>query len=192
MLFERIPEERCSDMWERWIEPARRAMFFAQKQAESLGENFVATDHLLYGLVYEEGTTVVLLLDRMGISHEEIRNELERHFAQGEGRSDADMQLGLEGMRVVDFAHREMRYSGDTFVGTEHLLIGILQEGSGLTGRIMAQFDVELESTRSEIRTMRLERRISGACLRCGLTLKGMERLLGKTEHFNCQKHRAG
>src|SRR5580700_1108781 len=138
-------------MWQRFTERARRVVFFAQEEAGRLGENYVSTEHLLLGLVRENDSVAARILDRMGVSLGRIRSEIEKQVTRGEGRLGQDMQLTPRAKRVIDLAYDEARQLSNNYIGTEHLLLGLIREGEGLAGRVLAKLTVELEKTRKEV-----------------------------------------
>src|SRR5690242_5284951 len=138
-------------MWQRFTERARRTVFFAQEEAGRLGENYVSTEHLLLGLIREADSLAARILDRMGLSIDRIRFEVERQVTRGDGRLGQDMQLTPRAKKVIDLAYDEARQLHNDFIGTEHLLLGLIREGEGLAGRVLAKLGVELTRTRSEI-----------------------------------------
>ncbi|MDE2127271.1 MAG: ATP-dependent Clp protease ATP-binding subunit [Armatimonadetes bacterium] len=141
-------------MWQRFTERARRVVFFAQEEAGRLGENYVSTEHLLLGLVRENDSVAARILDRMGVSLGRIRSEIERQVTRGEGRLGQEMQLTPRAKRVIDLAYDEARQLNNNYIGTEHLLLGLIREGDGLAGRVLAKLSVELERTRREVLAM--------------------------------------
>ena len=138
-------------MWQRFTGRARRVVFFAQEEAGRLGENYVSTEHLLLGLVRENDSVAARILDRMGVSLGRIRSEIERQVTRGDGRLGQDMQLTPRAKRVIDLAYDEARQLSNNYIGTEHLLLGLIREGEGLAGRVLAKLGVELERTRREV-----------------------------------------
>src|ERR1700694_1086922 len=138
-------------MWQRFTERARRVVFFAQEEAGRLGENYVSTEHLLLGLVRENDSVAARILDRLGVSLGRIRSEIERQVTRGDGRLGQDMQLTPRAKRVIDLAYDEARQLSNNYIGTEHLLLGLIREGEGLAGRVLAKLGVELERTRREV-----------------------------------------
>src|SRR5579862_4773205 len=138
-------------MWQRFTERARKVVFYAQEEAGRLGENYVSTEHLLLGLVRENDSVAARILDRLGVSLGRIRSEIERQVTRGDGRLGQDMQLTPRAKRVIDLAYDESRQLNNNYIGTEHLLLGLIREGEGLAGRILANLKVELESIRREV-----------------------------------------
>ena len=138
-------------MWQRFTERARRVVFFAQEEAGRLGENYVSTEHLLLGLVRENDSVAARILDRIGVSLGRVRSEIERQVARGDGRLGQDMQLTPRAKRVIDLAYDEARQLNNNYIGTEHLLLGLIREGEGLAGRVLNKLGVDLERTRREV-----------------------------------------
>ncbi len=138
-------------MWQRFTERARRVVFFAQEEAGRLGENYVSTEHLLLGLVRESDSAAGRILDRLGVSLGRIRSEIERQVTRGDGKISQDMQLTPRAKRVIDLAYDEARQLNHNYIGTEHLLLGLIREGEGLAGRVLAKLSVDLERARHEV-----------------------------------------
>jgi ATP-dependent Clp protease ATP-binding subunit ClpC len=138
-------------MWQRFTERARRVVFFAQEEAGRLGESYVSTEHLLLGLVRENDSVAARILERLGVSLGRIRSEIERQVTRGDGRLGQDMQLTPRAKRVIDLAYDEARQLNNNYIGTEHLLLGLIREGEGLAGRVLAKLGVDLEHTRREV-----------------------------------------
>ena len=138
-------------MWQRFTERARKVVFYAQEEAGRLGENYVSTEHLLLGLVRENDTVAARILDRLGISLGRVRSEIERQVAHGQGRLGQDMQLTPRAKRVIDLAYDEARNLDNNYIGTEHLLLGLIREGEGLAGKVLAMLGVDLDRTRHEV-----------------------------------------
>src|SRR5206468_7750615 len=118
-------------MWQRFTERARRVVFFAQEEAGRLGENYVSTEHLLLGLVRENDSVAARILDRMGVSLSRIRSEVERQVQRGDGKLGQDMQLTPGGKRVIDLSYEEARRLSNNYIGTEHLLLGLIRDDEG-------------------------------------------------------------
>lgn len=138
-------------MWQRFTEKARRVIFFAQEEAGRLGENYVTTEHMLLGLVRENDNLAARVLERMGVSPEQIRSEVERQISHGNGRTGQDMQLTPRAKQVVDLAYDESGQLKNKYIGTEHILLGIVRAGDGLAAQILGELDVNLERTRQVV-----------------------------------------
>lgn len=144
----------CANVWQRFTERARRVVFFAQEEAGRLGENYVSTEHLLLGLVRESDSVAARILETLGVSASRVRTEIERQVTKGDGRTGPDMQLTPRAKRVIDLAYDEARQLNNNYIGTEHLLLGLIRENDGLAGRVLAKFGVDLDRTRREVRRL--------------------------------------
>jgi hypothetical protein len=149
-----LKEDGGGKMWQRFTERARRVVFFAQEEAARLGENYVGTEHLLLGLVREEDSVAGRLLHRLEISPGRIRSEIEKQVTRGSGNLGQDMQLTPRAKRVIDLAYEEARSLNNNYIGTEHLLLGLIGEEDGLGGKVLRDLGATLEQTRQEVRTM--------------------------------------
>ena len=141
-------------MWQRFTERARRVVFFAQEEAARLGENYVGTEHLLLGLVRESDSVAARILDKLNIPLGRIRADIERQVTRGHGNLGQDMQLTPRAKRVIDLAYEEARQLNNNYIGTEHLLLGLIREGDGLAARVLVKLGADLERTRREVYQM--------------------------------------
>lgn len=138
-------------MWQRFTERARKVVFYAQDEAQKFGEGYVSTEHLLLGLVRETDSVAARVLERLEVSLSRIRAEVEDQLPRGESRASTDMTLTPRAKRVIDLAYDEARNLNNNYIGTEHLLLGLIREGDGLAGRVLAKLGVELERARREV-----------------------------------------
>ncbi len=138
-------------MWQRFTERARKVIFYAQEEAQRLGDSQVSTEHLLLGLVRESDSVAARILDRLGVSLQRIRAEIERYASRGDIRHGAEMQLTSRAKRVIDLAYDEARQLNNNYIGTEHLLLGLIREGEGLAARVLNKLGVDLERARREV-----------------------------------------
>src|SRR4051794_37050099 len=141
-------------MWQRFTERARRVVFFAQEEAARLWQNYVGTEHLLLGLVRESDSVAARILDRLGVELGRVRAEIERQVTRGEQNIGQDMQLTPRAKRVIDLAYEEARQLNNNYIGTEHILLGLIHEGDGLAARVLVKLGAELERTRKEVYAM--------------------------------------
>ncbi|HLO97156.1 MAG TPA: Clp protease N-terminal domain-containing protein [Fimbriimonas sp.] len=138
-------------MWQRFTERARKIVFYAQEEAQKFGEGYVSTEHLLLGLTRGSDTTAARVLEDHGISISTVRAEVEKQLPQGDNRPNQDMSLTLRAKRVIDLSYDEARNLNNNYIGTEHLLLGLIREGDGLAGRVLAKLGVDLEWVRERI-----------------------------------------
>ncbi len=141
--------------WQRFTERARRVISYAQEEARRLGENYVSTEHLLLGLLRESAGTAVRVLQQLGVSPDQLRMEVERQVSRGEVRDAQEMQLTPRAKRVIDLAYDEARHLNDSYIGTEHLLLGLIREEEGLAGGVLKQMGVDLEHARIAVKAVR-------------------------------------
>lgn len=138
-------------MWQRFTERARKVVFYAQEEAQKFGEGYVSTEHLLLGLVREADSVAARVLDKLNVSLNRVRAEVEKQLPRGDARPNQDMTLTPRAKRVIDLAYDEARNLNNNYIGTEHLLLGLIREGDGLAGRVLAKLGVELEKARREV-----------------------------------------
>ncbi|MBX3114636.1 MAG: ATP-dependent Clp protease ATP-binding subunit [Fimbriimonadaceae bacterium] len=141
-------------MWQRFTERARKVVFFAQEEAQKFGEGYVSTEHLLLGLVRESDSVAARVLEKLGVGLGKIRAEVEKQLPRGESRPSQDMTLTPRAKRVIDLAYDEARNLNNNYIGTEHLLLGLIREGDGLAGRVLARLGVELDRARREVMSL--------------------------------------
>lgn len=135
-------------MWQRFTERARKVVFYSQEEALNFGEGYVSTEHLLLGLCREEDSVAALVLLKMDVEIKKIRAEVERQLPRGDPRPSQDMTLTPRAKRVIDLAYDEARKLNNNYIGTEHLLLGLIRESDGLAGRVLAKFGADLEVAR--------------------------------------------
>lgn len=138
-------------MWQRFTERARKSVFYAQEEAQQSGIGKVSTEHLLLGILREPDSTATTVLDELGVDLVAIRDEVVKQLERGVVSPARDMTLTPRAKRVIDLAYDEARRLGNNFIGTEHLLLGLISEGDGRAGRTLAKFDVELPKARLAI-----------------------------------------
>ena len=137
-------------MWQRFTERARKVVFYAQEEAQKLGHEFVSTEHLLLGLVREPDSTATLVLQKLGISLNRITSEIERQLPRSEHKPAQEMTLTPRAKCVIDLAYEEALKLNNNYIGTEHLLLGLIREGDGLAGRVLDKLGVGLGKARQE------------------------------------------
>jgi len=142
-------------MWARFSDDARRAIFYAQEEAARLGESFVSTEHLLLALTRDSESAAARVLQQLGVSLSQLRFEVERRVSQGPGKVWQETQLTPRAKRVIDLAYEEARHFNDDYVGTEHLLLGLIREAEGLAGQILKAKGIDLERTRIAVQALR-------------------------------------
>jgi ATP-dependent Clp protease ATP-binding subunit ClpA len=131
---------------------AQQVLALARKEADRFNHNFVGTEHLLLGIIKLGQGVAVNVLQKLGIDLESVRLEVEKQVGTGPGQK---MMLNIpytpRVKKVLAFAQKESRALSHTYVGTEHILLGLLREGDGVAARVLMNLGVEIETTRQEI-----------------------------------------
>jgi len=147
-------------MWQRFTDAARKIVFYAQEEAGRLGENYVSTEHILLGLLREPSNAACQVLSRLGVSLERLRTEIESRLARGKGRLDQDMQLTPRAKRVIDLAYDEARQQHANYIGSQHILLGLIRKPEGLGSQALAKLGVDLDATRPAVMAIGAEHEI--------------------------------
>ncbi len=126
----------------------------ARKEAERLNHNYVGTEHVLAGLIGLGQGVAVNILKKRGLNLESVRKEIERQSGSVTGQKiTGNIPFTPRVKKVLALAHKEAKALGHTYTGTEHLLLGLLDETEGMAGRIFKMANIDLEKTRQEILT---------------------------------------
>ncbi len=139
-------------MFQRFTERAQRSLVLAQEEARRLQYNFVGTEHLLLGLIREgEGVAAKVLLS-MGISLDKVRGEVEKVIGRGSTPAEGEIGLTPRAKKVVlELAAEEARHLGHSYIGTEHILLGLIREGEGVAARVLLNLGADLERVRAQV-----------------------------------------
>ncbi len=140
-------------MFDRLTERARLVMKRAKEEAARIGSSHAATEHILLGLIAEGEGVAATAMRNMGLNLESLRMEILKNLSNesGSGVSDSTISLSPSGKRAIEFAYQEAQAFGVNFIGTEHLLLGVIRENEGLAARVLASHGIDLIKARSEI-----------------------------------------
>ncbi len=139
-------------MFDRFTDRARRVIILARKEADRFNHNYIGTEHLLLGLIRLGQGVAVNVLRGQGLDFETIRLEVEKAVGTGpEAKVIGDIPLTARAKKVIELAVEEARNLNHTYIGTEHLLLGLLQEGEGLAAKILRALNVDAEKTRQDV-----------------------------------------
>jgi excisionase family DNA binding protein len=141
-------------MWQRFTERARQVVFYAQEEAAALGEDYVSPYHLLLGITRVPESIGAVILKELGVSLDNVRASVEAQVQNGEGGSKRDMQLTSRARRVIDLAYDEARGLEHSYIGVEHILLGLLREGGDLAAKVLADLGVTLDAVREQLQQM--------------------------------------
>lgn len=136
---------------ERFTERARRAIVNAQEEARLLNHSYVGTEHLLLGILRVEGCLAVQVLGDLGIEAEEVRQKIEDLIGRGDSLPTGNIPFSHRAKRVLELAFREALQLGHNYVGTEHLLLGLVREGESVAAHVLFEFGVDLENLRNQV-----------------------------------------
>src|SRR5215467_11020694 len=149
----RRPRERRveGEVFERFTERARQVVVLAQDEARALKHNYIGTEHILLGLLREEEGLAARVLESLDITVEEVRAQVARIVGQGDEVTTGQIPFSPRAKKVLELALREALSLGHNYIGTEHILLGLVRENEGVAARILLDFDADAEKIRNEI-----------------------------------------
>jgi ATP-dependent Clp protease ATP-binding subunit ClpC len=136
--------------FEKFSERARRVLTIAQEEARNLNHSYIGTEHILLGLVREEEGVASRVLTNLGIGLGKVRSAVEFIIGRGEKPGTGETGLTPRAKKVIELAIDEARQLGHNYIGTEHLLLGLLREGEGVASSVLDSFGITLERARAE------------------------------------------
>ena len=136
--------------FEKFSERARRVLSLAQEEAQRFNHNYIGTEHILLGLVRETEGVAARVLSGLGVDLSKVRSAVEFIIGRGEKPTEGEIGLTPRAKKVVELAVDEARRMNHTYIGTEHLLIGLLREGEGVAAGVLESLGVTLEKVRAE------------------------------------------
>ncbi len=137
--------------FDKFTERARRVLTLAQEEAQRFNHNYIGTEHILLGLVREGDGVAAKVLASLGVDLNKVRSAIEFIIGKGEKQVSGEVGLTPRAKRVIELAVDEARRLNHHYIGTEHLLLGLLREGEGVAAGVMESLGVNLEKVRSEI-----------------------------------------
>src|SRR3989441_501877 len=138
-------------VFERFTERARQVVVLAQDEARALKHNYIGTEHILLGLLREEEGLAARVLESLDITVEEVRAQVARIVGQGDEVTSSQIPFTPRAKKVLELALREALSLGHNYIGTEHILLGLVRENEGVAARILLDFDADAEKIRNEI-----------------------------------------
>src|SRR6478752_1172913 len=138
-------------MFERFTERARQVVVLAQDEARTLKHNYIGTEHILLGLLREEEGLAARVLESLDITVERVRAQVVRIVGSGEEVTSGQIPFTPRAKKVLELALREALSLGHNYIGTEHILLGLVRENEGVAARILLDFDADAEKIRNEI-----------------------------------------
>ena len=137
--------------FDKFSERARRVLTFAQEEAQHLNHNYIGTEHILLGLVREEEGMAARVLSSLGANLGKVRSAVEFIIGRGEKQATSETGLTIRAKKVIELAIDEARNLGHNYIGTEHLLLGLLREGEGVAAGVLDSFGITVERVRAEV-----------------------------------------
>src|SRR6187549_807911 len=138
-------------MFERFTERARQVVVLAQEEARTLKHNYIGTEHILLGLLREEEGLAARVLESLDITVERVRSQVVRIVGSGEEVTAGQIPFTPRAKKVLELALREALSLGHNYIGTEHILLGLVRENEGVAARILLDFDADSEKIRNEV-----------------------------------------
>jgi ATP-dependent Clp protease ATP-binding subunit ClpC len=138
-------------MFGRFTENAQKVLRLAKEEAQALNHPAVGTEHLLLGLLREGNSVAARALQGLGIELQQVRNEIIKIIGKGEPRPGQEIGLTPRSKKVLELANDEARRQGVNYVGTEHILLGLIREGEGVAARVLTNLDLNLDKVRQQV-----------------------------------------
>ncbi len=138
-------------MFERFTERARQVIVLAQEEARMLRHSYIGTEHLLLGLLREADGVAARVLGSLDVSLEEVRSEVARIVGEGDHEAQGQIPFTPRAKKVLELALREALSLGHNYIGTEHILLGLVRESEGVAARILNDLDVDADRVRQEV-----------------------------------------
>jgi len=138
-------------MFERFTDRARRVVVFAQDEARLLDHNYLGTEHILLGLIREGNGTAAKALDSLGIRLETVRLRTEEIIGRGQHAQEGHIPFTPRAKKVLELALLESRQLGHRYVGTEHVLLGLIREGEGVAAQVLTSLGADLQVVRDQV-----------------------------------------
>ncbi len=138
-------------MFERFTDRARRVVVLAQEEARLLNHNYIGTEHILLGLIHEGEGVAAQALESLGISLEAVRNQVEEIIGQGSSSPSGHIPFTPRAKKVLELSLREALQLGHNYIGTEHVLLGLIREGEGVAAQVLVKLGADLSKVRQEV-----------------------------------------
>jgi ATP-dependent Clp protease ATP-binding subunit ClpA len=138
-------------MFERFTDRARRVVVLAQEEARLLNHNYVGTEHVLLGLIRESQGVAAKALESLGISLEAVRAQVEEIIGQGQMAPTGHIPFTPRAKKVLELSLREAKQLGHNYIGTEHILLGLIREGEGVAAQVLVRLGGDLSWVRQQV-----------------------------------------
>ena len=139
------------DRFDKFTDRARKVLTLAQAEAQRFNHNYIGTEHILLGLVREETGVAARVLDNMSVDLAKVRFAIEFIIGRGDRPVVGEVGLTPSAKRVIELAIDESRGLGHNYIGTEHLLLGLVREGEGIAAGVLVSLGADLDKVRQEV-----------------------------------------
>jgi ATP-dependent Clp protease ATP-binding subunit ClpA len=138
-------------MFEKFTDRARRVVVLAQEEARMLSHDYIGTEHLLLGLVHEGAGVAVVALESLGISLDDVRRDVEEMIGRGQHELSGHIPFTPRAKKVLELSLRESQQLGAGYIGTEHILLGLIREGEGVAAQVLVKLGADLNRARQQV-----------------------------------------
>ena len=138
-------------MFERFTDRARRVVVLAQEEARLLNHNYIGTEHILLGLIHEGEGVAAKALESLSISLEGVRAQVEEIIGQGGSSPSGHIPFTPRAKKVLELSLREALQLGHNYIGTEHILLGLIREGEGVAAQVLVKLGADLSRVRQQV-----------------------------------------
>ena len=138
-------------MFERFTDRARRVVVLAQEEARMLNHNYIGTEHILLGLIHEGEGVAAKALESLGVSLEAVRSQVEEIIGQGQQAPSGHIPFTPRAKKVLELSLREALQLGHNYIGTEHILLGLIREGEGVAAQVLTKLGADLNRVRQQV-----------------------------------------
>src|SRR5687767_11404364 len=138
-------------MFERFTDRARRVVVLAQEEARMLSHNYIGTEHILLGLIHEGDGIAAKALESLGVSLEAVRAQVEEIIGQGQQAPSGHIPFTPRAKKVLELSLREALQLGHNYIGTEHILLGLIREGEGVAAQVLVKLGADLNRVRQQV-----------------------------------------
>jgi ATP-dependent Clp protease ATP-binding subunit ClpC len=138
-------------MFERFTDRARRVVVLAQEEARMLNHNYIGTEHILLGLIHEGEGVAAKAMESLGISLEAVRQQVEEIIGQGQQAPSGHIPFTPRAKKVLELSLREALQLGHNYIGTEHILLGLIREGEGVAAQVLVKLGADLNKVRQQV-----------------------------------------
>jgi ATP-dependent Clp protease ATP-binding subunit ClpA len=138
-------------LFERFTDRARRVVVLAQEEARALRHDYIGTEHILLGLIHEGEGVAAKALEALGIGLDAVRQQVEELIGQGEEQGSGHIPFTPRAKKVLELSLRESQQLGHTYIGTEHILLGLIREGEGVAAQVLVRLGADLNRVRQQV-----------------------------------------